>query len=138
MSPIKIYAGHYGDAYVVRVRGKLDLAGCPALERALKVAEGSDVERIFLDLEDLTFMDVRGANTIKRAAHRSASQGSRLQISRGNARVAWVFHLLGLEASLPFSDASLVPEPDLLEDSRAAVEQWRGGSVWVVAGSGIA
>lgn len=119
MSQMKIYAAWCGDAYVVRLEGELDLAGCPELVRVLDEAERSDAERIFLDLEDLTFMAVRGATTIHRATCRSAARGSRLQISRGTGQVERIFQLLRLDSLLPFTDAALVPQPKFRDDARA-------------------
>lgn len=107
----EIDAAHQGDAYVVRIQGELDMAGCPALERALGEADRSQVDRILLDLEELTFIDARGLNAILQASRRSASNGNRLQITRGKGQVARIFRLSELDKNLPFSDP-LVPQSE--------------------------
>ena len=117
---LSVQAAHHRDTYVVRIQGALDLAGSAELERALDEAEQSNADRIFLDLEELMFIDVAGARVIHAASRRSARNGSRLQISRGDWRVARVFQLLGLEGSLPFLDAALVPDLIDLVDGRPA------------------
>ena len=48
------------DAYVIRITGELDLAGCPDLESALQEAERAHADRIIVDLEALTFIDSVG------------------------------------------------------------------------------
>ena len=131
---LRVGAVHHRKTYVVRVQGELDLAGCPELQRALDEAERSDAKQIFLDLEGLTFIDVAGVRVIQAASRRSARNRSRLQISRGDWRVARVFGILGLE-SLPFIDAALVPDlVQLLDNRHADVDQQRRGRSWEAVG----
>ena len=102
----QIDAAPGADAYVVHVRGELDLADCPVLELALTKAEESEADRILLDLEQLTFADASALDVLRRAGHRSTANGDRLRITRGSGQVARMFRLTALDRTLPFADAT--------------------------------
>ena len=116
MSPphpfLRIDAEHQRDAYVVRTVGELDLSGCPDLDVALDAAEQTQARRIILDLEELTFIDSIGLRTLLQASRRSASNGNRLQITRGKGHPAKMFRLTGLDEVLPLTDPCLCPAVD--------------------------
>jgi anti-sigma B factor antagonist len=113
MSPahplLTIEAESQPGAHVIRIAGELDLAGCPDLESALRVAERVKADRIILDLEALTFVDSAGLGTLLRASRRSASDGNRLEITRGKGQPAEILRLTGLEKALPLADPALCP-----------------------------
>jgi anti-sigma B factor antagonist len=113
MSPphpfLSIDAEQQRDTYVVRIVGELDLSGCPDLELALDAAEQTQAGRILLDLEELTFIDSIGLRTLLQASRRSASNGNRLQITRGKGHPAKLLRLTGLDEVLPLTDPSLGP-----------------------------
>ena len=104
---LSISAAIEGSTYVIRVRGELDLAGCPQLAQALEEAEQTEGGPIVVDLEELTFIDVAGLECLLVASQRSAGNGSRLQITQGRGVVALMFRLTALDAALP-----LVPAQD--------------------------
>ena len=106
---LTIEAESQADAYVIRIIGELDLGGCPDFEGALQQAEGARVHRIIVDIEGLTFIDSVGLGTILKASRRSASDGNRLQITRGRGQPAEIFRLTGLDRALPLTDPSLCP-----------------------------
>lgn len=89
---------------VVSVRGPLDIATYPALEKALEDANQSQAERILLDLEELSFVDARGLSLFVRAVYRSTANGDRLRLTRGSGHVARIFRMTRLAAQLPFAD----------------------------------
>jgi anti-anti-sigma factor len=97
------------DACVVRVQGEADLATCPDLELALADAERRPAERVFLDLEELTFIDVSALRVLLRASSRSASNGDRLRMTRGRGAVPRLFRLTDVEGVLPLVDAGECP-----------------------------
>lgn len=101
---LTIEAADEPDAYVIRVEGELDLPGCSDLESALAHAEMSQADRIVLDLDGLTFIDARGLQTLLAASRRSASNGSRLRLTRGTGEVSRMFRLTMLDLTLPFTD----------------------------------
>lgn len=95
--------------YVIRIEGELDAGGCRDLELALAAAEQAQAGRIILDLEELTFIDAAGLTTLLEASRRSASNGNRLQMTRGNGHPADMFRLTGLDLTLPLTDPALCP-----------------------------
>lgn len=97
------------DAYIVRIEGELDLGGCPDFDLALVEAEQSQARRIVLDLEELTFIDSTGLGSLVKASRRSASNGNRLEVTRGRGQPAYIFRLTGLDRALPLSDPALCP-----------------------------
>lgn len=102
---LEIAAAQESHAYVVRLQGELDIAGCPALELALTDAEQSQADRILVDLENLTFTDSRGLHVLLDAAQRSAGNGNRLEMTRGTGSVAKAFRITGADTTLPFADS---------------------------------
>lgn len=106
---LTIHAEHQRDAYVIRVEGNLDLTGCPDLDGALAAAERTQARRIILDLEELTFIDSTGLEALLRASHRSASDGNRLELTRGKGYPADMLRLTGLDMTLPLTEAALCP-----------------------------
>ena len=106
---LTIDAEHQSDAYVVRITGELDLSGCPDVELALEQAEQSEADRIIVDLEELTFIDSIGLRTLLQASRRSASNGNRLQLTRGKGHPAKMFRLTGLDKVVPLTDPCLDP-----------------------------
>jgi anti-anti-sigma factor len=97
------------DAYVLRIEGELDMAGCPELDRALREAEQAEARRIILDLEALTFIDSSGLGVLVMASRRSASNGKRLEVTRGRGQPAEMFRLTALDQTLPLTDPALCP-----------------------------
>ena len=116
MSPapplLAIEAENQPDAYVIRITGELDLAGCPGLESALQEAERAHADRIIVDLEALTFIDSVGLATILKASRRSARYVNRLEVTRGRGQPAKMFRLTGLDEVLPLTDPCLCPAVD--------------------------
>jgi anti-anti-sigma factor len=94
-------------AHVIRITGELDAGGCPDLESALQEAERAQVDRIIVDLEALTFIDSVGLATLLETSRRSASDGNRLEITRGRGQPAEILRLTGLDKVLPLADPGL-------------------------------
>ena len=135
MSPapplLAIEAENQPHAYVIRITGELDLAGCPALESALQEAERAHADRIIVDLEALTFIDSVGLGTLLRTSRRSASDGNRLEITRGKGQPAEILRLTGLDRALPLADPSLCPA---VHDAGCTPEDRRQGGASAGAG----
>jgi anti-anti-sigma factor len=108
MSPLepvlRIDAAPQPGAYVIRLEGELDLAGCPDLESALADAERSQVDRIVVDLDRLSFIDVCGLQTLHAASRRSWNNGNRLRLARAGGQVNFMFRLTMLDVALPFTE----------------------------------
>ena len=106
---LRIEAAQEADAYVIGIEGELDVAGCADLDLALAAAERSRTGRIILDLEALTFIDTSGLASLVRASRRSASNGSRLQITRGTGQPAELFRMTGFDKVVPLTHPSICP-----------------------------
>jgi len=104
-----IDVAHVTHACVVRLQGELDIAQCPALEHALEEAEQSQVDRLIVDIERLTFIDSTGLGVLFNASRRSATNGNRLEITRGTGHVARILRITELDTMLPLTDAFLCP-----------------------------
>ena len=101
---LTIEAADEPDAYLIRLEGELDLAGRPDFESALAQAELSEVDRIVVDLDGLSFIDAAGLRMLVGAARRSADNGNRLRMTRGTGEVSRMFRLTMLDLTLPFTD----------------------------------
>ena len=106
---LRIEAAQQPDAYVIGIEGELDLAGCPELDLALAEAEQTQARRIIVDLEGLTFIDTMGLASLMRASRRSASNGSRLQITRGTGQPAELFRMTGFDKVVPLTHPAICP-----------------------------
>ena len=107
-STFAIRAAKQRDAYIIRLEGELDAQGCPDLGAALEEAQRTRSGRIILDLEELTFIDSTGLETLLRASRHPALMG-RLQLTRGKGFTADMFRLTGLDLTLPLTDPALCP-----------------------------
>lgn len=101
--PFEMNILHEEGAYVVSLRGELDLSGSPDLEAVLLEAEQSGARRILVDLGELTYIDSTGLGILVRAAARSSSNGNRLRITSPRDQVASVLRLTELDNQLPLT-----------------------------------
>ncbi|MFZ0041749.1 MAG: STAS domain-containing protein [Solirubrobacteraceae bacterium] len=102
MTGVEIQSRVEAHDVVVKVRGELDLASAPQLERELREVEDSDPSRIVLDLSELAFMDASGISLVIRALRSADANGHRLAVRPGPANVQRVFALAGLVDQLTF------------------------------------
>jgi anti-anti-sigma factor len=101
---LEIRTEREGDAYVVRLIGELDLAGCDLTEQALVAAEASDAASILIDIDGLDFIDSHGLRTLIRAQRRDEeADGGRLRVTRGSGHVAELLRLTAIDQTLPFA-----------------------------------
>ena len=100
-----IHSERQGDEHVIALIGELDLADCGRVTDELLRAEGSDADRIVIDLAGLQFIDTSGVRLIIEADARSRADGNRLRLLRGPRAVRRVFEIVGLNDRLPFLDA---------------------------------
>jgi anti-anti-sigma factor len=97
----EIRACNEGGAHVIRVRGELDRSHCSTLEGALADAESSQATLVLVDCNELQLIDAAGLHSLLAASRRSAGEGDRLRITRGDGSVAKTFRVSGLDAVLP-------------------------------------
>ena len=96
------------DTAWVHVRGELDLATTPQLERTLNE---SQARLVVLDLRELAFIDSSGMHAIVRAGTRARQAGRRLVLVRVPSNVERVFTLTGISGQLEIGDVDPVAPP---------------------------
>lgn len=101
---LTIEAAQQPDAYVIHIEGELDLSGCPELDLALAAAEQTQARS-----RGATFIDTSGLASLMKASRRSASNGSRLQITRGTGQPAELFRMTGFDKVVPLTHPAMCP-----------------------------
>lgn len=91
-----------GGVAEVALRGELDLASAPALERELLSVERRDPRRIVIDLESLGFIDSTGLRLLLQAQARAGETGRELLLRPGGNAVQRVFAVTGALEVLRF------------------------------------
>jgi anti-anti-sigma factor len=86
----------------VRPRGELDLATVGTVQNALERLHEDGVDRIVLDLRDVSFMDSTGIRLLLTWWQRSNGDGFQLTVRQGPRSVQEVLRIAGLLDSLPF------------------------------------
>jgi anti-sigma B factor antagonist len=98
-----VEARHEGRARVLKLSGELDVASSGALERS--VDEGSDYDRLVIDLSDLEFIDSTGLSVLVAAHQQAAAAGREFCVVQGPAQVQRLLALTGLEQRLTVADS---------------------------------
>jgi anti-sigma B factor antagonist len=90
---------------LIALRGELDLASAPKLERELHAALAAANGPIVVDLSDLQFMDSTGLRTLI-AGQRSATDQRRpfAVACRANSFIARVFEIAGADRAFNLHD----------------------------------
>jgi anti-sigma B factor antagonist len=95
---------HERNAFQLALYGELDIATSPMLEGRLQMAEGSDSERLVIDLRGLEFLDSAGLHVLVQAHERVRAQGRELALLRGPHAVQRVFALTHADRLFNFED----------------------------------
>src|SRR5947208_1651758 len=82
-------------AAVLALAGELDLSSAPELERALEEASAQAVERLILDLAELSFMDSTGVSVLIRAKQEAEARGGVIAVRAPNGQVRRLLGLVG-------------------------------------------
>ncbi len=82
------------------VRGTIDIATTPTLERALRGAERRSPRAVLLDLRALEFIDAAGLRTVIGAARRAARSGIRVALVDPAPHVRRLLVLTGVDRSV--------------------------------------
>lgn len=102
MSGFRVVTSRGEEGVRVALRGELDLAGVPTLERELGAVEETAPPLLVLDLRGLTFIDSTGLRAVIAADDRARRQGRRLVLVPGPEPVQRVFRITGLDRRLAF------------------------------------
>jgi anti-sigma B factor antagonist len=92
-----------GDICMVRVSGDLDLSAHEPLDEALRRAEASDAQRIWLDLSGATFIDLAGARALMAATEPFRADRNRLRLFRVHGQVRRLLETTGLLDQFEFT-----------------------------------
>ena len=86
-----------GREALVAVRGELDLATAPLLERTLaELVDDQSCRSIVIDLHDLDFMGSTGLSVLLNAQARAENRGSALTLARPSSPVLRTLQIAGL------------------------------------------
>lgn len=104
--PVDIEQIDEADARTLRLRGELDVAGVPALERRVRATCEDDTGSLTIDLSGLTFVDSSGIAALVLADTLCERHQLEFSLVRGPAQVQRLFILTGLNDVLPFRDSA--------------------------------
>ena len=89
----------------LRLRGDLDLAGAPTLNRHLRTLRERG-ETVLLDLDELAFIDMSGLRAVLAGAEAGSRNGGPFSVTRGSSSVRRLFELVRLDGQLPLDGSS--------------------------------
>jgi anti-sigma B factor antagonist len=108
----QVSAEPIGTKALVTVEGELDIATLPEFERAITRMRAQGLERLVIDLRELSFMDSMSIELLLRLHGELTATGAELVVVRGPRAVNRIFDLMELERLL-----TLVDEPPDLTPS---------------------
>lgn len=86
---------------VVAATGEVDVFTAPVLDEALSAAVGAGATCLVVDLSGVEFLDSTGLSVLVKALKRVKESGGSLDVVVTAERVAKVFRITGLDASMP-------------------------------------
>lgn len=92
------------DEVVLTLRGELDIASAPTLERAVEAARSANSARLIIDLAGVTFMDSTGLRVLLLARESIDGNGRELRLRPGPRQVQRVFELSGTLDAFAFEE----------------------------------
>jgi anti-anti-sigma factor len=108
----RVGAERTGTKALVTVEGELDIATLPEFEQAITRMRAQGLERLVIDLRELTFLDSMSIELLLRLHGELTATGAELVVVRGPRAVNRIFDLMELERVL-----TLVDEPPDLTPS---------------------
>jgi anti-sigma B factor antagonist len=82
------------------LKGELDLASAPLLERAIEALPWPELSELTLDLAGVRFIDSTGLSVLIRASHRAATADLRFSVVHAAAQPWKLFTIAGVIDSL--------------------------------------
>jgi anti-anti-sigma factor len=101
---IEIEVGRQSAAYVLRVRGELDLAAVPEVRTRFGELTSNGVRNIVLDLREVTFMDSMGIGLLIELSNQTSTDGLGFSVLPGDGQVRSVLRLTGMDDRIPIVD----------------------------------
>ena len=108
----QVKAERIGASALVTVQGELDIATLPEFERTVTRMRSQGLERMVIDLRELSFLDSMSIELLLRLHGDLTSAGADLVVVRGPRAVNRIFDLMELDRVL-----TLVDEPPDLTQS---------------------
>ncbi|MCU1372984.1 MAG: anti-sigma factor antagonist [Actinomycetia bacterium] len=87
---------------LVHLRGEIDLATAPALDRELTTLRDRGAQRLWLDLAEVTFLDASGVRVLCRTAGALDAAGGGLELVGPRGMVRRVLEITGLGGLIAF------------------------------------
>jgi anti-anti-sigma factor len=100
----ELRAERTGVAAQVAVKGELDIATLPEFEQVVRSLRSPDLERLVVDLREVSFLDSMSIELLLRLHTELAKAGAELLVVRGPRAVHRVFELTGLDGVLTVLD----------------------------------
>lgn len=97
--------GDRGSASIVKVSGEVDVSTAPRLDACLQNLISNGRAEIILDLENCSYFDSEGLNTLIQA-YRSADRQGIMAISGASAAVTRILELSGLQNLFPIRQSA--------------------------------
>jgi anti-sigma B factor antagonist len=94
---LSLASRRYGQDAIIEVRGELDLANAPLLERALaEFVDDQSCRSIVIDLHDLDFVGSAGLSVLLNAQGNAQSRGGEIILARPTSAVMRTIQIAGL------------------------------------------
>ena len=98
--PLRIAVRTERSHTIATVAGEIDISTVTLLrERLFELASSS--QQLVIDLDQVTFIDATGLDTLVAAANRTEAHGGRLHVVCARAKILNLFRLAGLDRRLP-------------------------------------
>ena len=108
---------HFEERAVVSVRGDLDLATAPVLQREAFATLAQPIRCVVLDLGYCTFMDSSGVSVLVAASHRALERKIEFRLTSVPRQVRVVLELSGLAEEFGLAEG---PDPKLPPSPRGS------------------
>ena len=102
---LSIDVRHEGDGVVLGLRGELDLASAPVLQRAIQSSEIAGATVVVFDLQQLEFIDSTGLRVLLSAYEISRERGQRFAVTRGSEQIQRLLSITRVDEHLPIIDS---------------------------------
>lgn len=100
------YSSSEDGVRLITLRGELDLASAPKLERELEAALAASEAPIIVDLSDLAFMDSTGLRALIMGQRNASDQQRPFAVARrADSFVARVFEIAGADRAFDLHDS---------------------------------
>lgn len=100
----ELRAERIGATAHVAIKGELDIATLPEVEQVIQSLRSPDLERLVVDLRELSFLDSMSIELLLRLHTDLPQTGAELLVVRGPRAVHRVFELTGLDQVLVVVD----------------------------------